>query len=258
MIIQWNTPPAPKMVLTKISPWANPPAKDATVSIPTLEMGVPNVKLVKSRLATASGPEDIIIRIDNCQCDEEKPKCRACTQRNTPCTYSNEGLDQLASAASVASSPYEHGHGIGFTSIQSEFGNTPLSSARPEPPTSFSPIQPDLQALTPRSDSVRPSNGPWHAPTQAATPKHSPLTLNMAHLELLHHFITVTAAEMTAGNNMGQEIWHMTIPKIALSHEWLMHGILAVSALHMAYFSPGQQSVYWKRAALHQDQALQG
>jgi len=79
----------------------------------------------------------------------------------------------------------------------------------------------------------------------------------MGQLELLHHFIAVTSSAISAGT-LGFELWHMTIPKIALSHDWLMHSILAVSALHIAHLNPEQQRLYWRRAVVHQDQALQG
>ena len=79
----------------------------------------------------------------------------------------------------------------------------------------------------------------------------------MGHMELLHHFIAVTATAISPGSP-GREIWHMTVPRIALSHEWLMHSILAVSALHIAHLRPEKCRMYRQRAAMHQDQALQG
>lgn len=85
----------------------------------------------------------------------------------------------------------------------------------------------------------------------------SPSTLNLGHMELLHHFVAETSKAISFGA-LGLEVWQMTVPKIALSHDWLMHSILAVSALHLAHLKPEEQSVYWKRAAMHQDQALQG
>lgn len=84
----------------------------------------------------------------------------------------------------------------------------------------------------------------------------SPLALNMAHLELLHHFIAVTS-EALGVETVLRQVWKLTIPEIALSHEFLMHSILAVAALHIAHLRPEQQRSYWERAALHQDRALE-
>ena len=84
------------------------------------------------------------------------------------------------------------------------------------------------------------------------------MTLNLGHLELFHHFLLVTSLAVGGGENFSREMWHVIIPKIALSHDWLMHGLLAVSALHIAHLHPEHRQAYCKRAALHQDQALQG
>ena len=198
------------------------------------------------------------LKLTRPQCDEEKPKCKACTRRNTPCTYTSDGLDQLASAASAASSPFERqDHSFSFTPIQAQFGK-PQPETRPSS-TGFTPIQQEYRAITPKHDIIKPQsqqrNTPLRPPPQSV-PRTS-LDLNMGHLELFHHFIAVTSSAISAGY-LGLELWRMTIPKIALSHDWLMHSILAVSALHIARLRPEEQDMYWKRAAMHQDQALQG
>ena len=77
----------------------------------------------------------------------------------------------------------------------------------------------------------------------------------MAHLELLHHFVAVTSYAITTGSS-SHLVWQMTLPQIALSHEFVMHAILAVSALHIAHLRE-QRNAYWKRAAIHQNRALQ-
>lgn len=78
----------------------------------------------------------------------------------------------------------------------------------------------------------------------------------MAHLELLHHFTAVTSFALTVGTT-AHHIWLITIPQVALSHDFLMHSLLAVSALHIAHLRSEQRNVYWERAAVHQDRALQ-
>lgn len=81
-------------------------------------------------------------------------------------------------------------------------------------------------------------------------------TLNMDDLELMHHFSVVTARELSIGPS-SFEIWNMIVPKIALSHEFVMHGILATSALHLAHLCPEQRQAYWRKAAVHQNRALE-
>lgn len=76
----------------------------------------------------------------------------------------------------------------------------------------------------------------------------------MSHLELLHHFTTTTAPTIASAF---VEIWRLTIPRIALAHEFLMQSILANSALHIAHLNSPCRKEYWQRATAHEDRALQ-
>ena len=77
----------------------------------------------------------------------------------------------------------------------------------------------------------------------------------MTHFELWHHFTSATAAAITVGP-LTEKLWSTTIPHLALSHRFLMHSILAVSALHKAYTNPAQRDVYYAHANAHEDRAL--
>ncbi|CAF9939078.1 MAG: hypothetical protein ALECFALPRED_007974 [Alectoria fallacina] len=161
-------------------------------------------------------------------CDEEKPKCRSCTRRATPCTYTNSvGLNHLAKAAQ-ASSPY----------------------SKPEPGSGFPPVPYNHDGFVLNGNNAVQAN----SPLPLAPP--SPLALNMPHLELLHHFIAVTS-EVLGVETISRQVWKSTIPQIALSHDFLMHSILAVAALHIAHLRPEQRRSYWERTAMHQDRALE-
>lgn len=53
-------------------------------------------------------------------------------------------------------------------------------------------------------------------------------------------------------------VWRNSVPEEALSHPFLMHGLLAVSALHLARTDtdPPRRGAYLNRAVAHQNQAL--
>ncbi|KAL9137271.1 MAG: hypothetical protein Q9175_001523 [Cornicularia normoerica] len=162
------------------------------------------------------------------QCDEEKPKCRSCTRRATPCTYTkNIGLNQLARAAQVIAPYNKPEQGLAFVAAPYNHGG-----------------------FMPNENNALLAN----SPLPMAPP--SPLALNMAHLELLHHFIAVTS-EALGVETISRQIWKLKIPQIALSHDFLMHSILAVAALHIAHLGSEQRKSYWERAAMHQDRAVQ-
>lgn len=64
-----------------------------------------------------------------------------------------------------------------------------------------------------------------------------------------HHFLTETAATMAGP-------WEKDLPKLALSCDYLAHGIMYTAALHLAYLNPGQRSKYEYKSAQHQDLAI--
>lgn len=59
-------------------------------------------------------------------------------------------------------------------------------------------------------------------------------------------------------NESTDSIWRHAVPEEGLSHPFLMHGILALSALHLARMGPdpSRRAVHLNRAVAHQNQAL--
>jgi hypothetical protein len=72
---------------------------------------------------------------------------------------------------------------------------------------------------------------------------------DMDDMALWHHFIKSTAA--TLSNRWGEEL-----PQLALNCDYLLHAILAVAALHIAYLHPDGQDKYSQLANHHQDLAF--
>lgn len=77
----------------------------------------------------------------------------------------------------------------------------------------------------------------------------------MNHMELFHHFTSNTASAISVGPST-EKLWSKDIPTIALSHRFLMHSILAVSALHLAHLNPAQKRTHYASASAHEDRAL--
>ncbi|KAH7330414.1 hypothetical protein BKA65DRAFT_434169 [Rhexocercosporidium sp. MPI-PUGE-AT-0058] len=80
-------------------------------------------------------------------------------------------------------------------------------------------------------------------------------TISWDDLELLHHFITVTANTFADRSDI-QEMWKVQIPKLAMDHKFLMHLLFSVTALHMANLDTEKQSTYVDRALRHHNVAL--
>ncbi|MCJ1340141.1 hypothetical protein MMC09_005435 [Bachmanniomyces sp. S44760] len=77
----------------------------------------------------------------------------------------------------------------------------------------------------------------------------------MDDLELLHHW-TVFAAKGFGDRPGDEKSWQVDVPQMAVSHPYLMRGILAVSALHMARVRATRKDYYLVLAAYHQGLAL--
>jgi hypothetical protein len=72
----------------------------------------------------------------------------------------------------------------------------------------------------------------------------------------MHHYSTTTYCTLTDKAPL-HPIWQLAIPKHALLHPFLMHGLLALAALHLCQdFSPPERSLYTELASTHQNQAL--
>ena len=74
-------------------------------------------------------------------------------------------------------------------------------------------------------------------------------------LELMHQYTAYTYLTISDSVDF-QPIWQHTVPKEALTHDFLMHGILALAALHIAHERPEQEDLYISSALRHHNTAI--
>ena len=60
--------------------------------------------------------------------------------------------------------------------------------------------------------------------------------LNLVDLEFLHNYCTSTALTLHR-DPPTIRLWSITVPEFGFIHDYVMHGILALSALHLGYVS---------------------
>ena len=72
---------------------------------------------------------------------------------------------------------------------------------------------------------------------------------------MMHHFTTHTWLTLATDEDTRQ-MWHFIVPQLAYEHKFVMHALLACTALHMAYLDPHQYSELTIKARTHQDRAL--
>lgn len=77
----------------------------------------------------------------------------------------------------------------------------------------------------------------------------------MSNLELLHFYTTTTSLTLSSRPEL-QQIWQHVVPRIAFTHHFLLHGILAFSALHLARSQPERKALLSTEATAHHDIGL--
>ncbi|KZF26555.1 hypothetical protein L228DRAFT_257970 [Xylona heveae TC161] len=178
------------------------------------------------------------------KCDETKPRCQKCTNHSIQCTY-------LSSTIS-SSSPGGNG------SPSSETPPTPFLAPERHPPITSEqpPTTPSPPLLIPSTSSSQVQDATTTTNINTNNNIEDPfLGLNMADLELLHHFSVSTCYTISRKPEL-VTLWRVTIPQLAFSQPFLMRGLLAISALHLARLRPSRSETYLSQAALHQDSAL--
>ncbi|OGM43246.1 hypothetical protein ABOM_008138 [Aspergillus bombycis] len=155
------------------------------------------------------------------KCDENRPVCSNCSKRHAECEFD--------SSSSLLWANEEPRHA---KSVNSGNEGPPL----PEPPHgTANPF--DLSADDDETAHFRPS-------------------LNLGDLELMMQWCNSTYQVLTR-NEMTDPVWRLRVPEEALSHPFLMHGILALSALHIARTRDDhRRPEYISTAVSHQNQAL--
>ena len=107
----------------------------------------------------------------------------------------------------------------------------------------------------PSSHFRRPSS--QDAATEAPLGLEIPITsqLSLLDLELMHHYSTVTCFEISK-IPAKCSTWQIAVPREALTYHFLMHALLAISAVHLMHLSPSKQHIYEEAATRHRNRAL--
>ncbi|PYH82271.1 hypothetical protein BO82DRAFT_353829 [Aspergillus uvarum CBS 121591] len=95
-------------------------------------------------------------------------------------------------------------------------------------------------------------------PTQPPLPCQAEPALNSQDLELMVQWCTQTYVTLSR-NHAVEWIWKSVIPRRAVHDPALMHGILALSALHLAFLHPHpQRKEYLDTAQWHHHKSISG
>ncbi|KAJ5110904.1 hypothetical protein N7532_001439 [Penicillium argentinense] len=153
------------------------------------------------------------------KCDEKRPACANCEQRHSTCVYSSAG-------------PFA------FADDSQRSSRRPRDQNRDRPTGSGS----DVSNVRDHLDS--------------ATSSSSSPELNMQQIELVMQWVNQTH-RLFARNEETRKVWEMPVLQEALQAPFLMHGILALSALHISHLkNDGVHSEWLNTAIAHKNTAL--
>lgn len=116
-------------------------------------------------------------------------------------------------------------------------------------------------SITSMNAGASPTESPGYNPIQTLTgsiDRNAALT-NQAwilDLELMHHFTSSYSEIMTEHFDILETMWQHEMPRIAFRSQYVMHGLLGFSALHLATTQPERASLLRASATNHLDQAL--
>ncbi|KAF4777187.1 fungal Zn binuclear cluster domain-containing protein [Colletotrichum scovillei] len=192
------------------------------------------------------------------KCDEERP-CQKCVAHGVHCSL----LDRPASVTAPLTPP------AAAKLAQHEQRYAPIQQAAPAVTTSSNSSSKlsshgmqeaaSEAGLTPNTavSSTSPYPGGEAAP-DPRNPATDPWDLSedwLQSLRLMHHYSTSTR-HVLPKDACTEELWKTAIPEMACSHKFLMHGLLALSALHYAHVHPQQRKKYDIISVNHQNEAL--
>ncbi|GJC87219.1 sterol uptake control protein 2 [Colletotrichum liriopes] len=203
------------------------------------------------------------------KCDENRP-CRNCVRHDVQCSLvltpfaphlppvseSPKPAPEAANTATPGS--------VGESSTASRPESRP---GRPSPQVSslkdkVAAIQSLLSEFSVEVDALQDSGHnsfleSAHDPAQGGSRETQGISRAdwMTDMQLVHHFTSNTAHTLSE-NPEFVHLWTTTVPQIAFAHDFLLHGILAVAAIHVAHSNPEKRDEYATISTRHQNVAL--
>lgn len=152
------------------------------------------------------------------KCDERKPSCEKCVARNTVCTYP-------PSAPLIWKDKRQNNSKL----FAEELPIIEISPAYSSSPQDEASLAADIDSST---------------------------TLNLENIDLIIHWFTKTVYTVNPPSKPAAiEICQTVILHQAMKHHFLLHGLLAMSALHLADYKPESQK-YTRVAIAHHTKGL--
>ncbi|KAF2851537.1 hypothetical protein T440DRAFT_394583 [Plenodomus tracheiphilus IPT5] len=195
------------------------------------------------------------------KCDELKP-CSNCARHKVPCSLTNPDSQPSTDGSSGGrSAPTRPKQPATDDTVGKKSSTTSSPSFQIDyvlnPPT-VSPGQGTSTSAA--SGDSSPASQPDQFPFLSRF-LHRPEVIEadiwVLDLELMHHWSTEAYDGLSMRDDM-RHAWRVEAPKHAVTHTFLMHELLAFSALHKVYQNLDQGPCYYACGIHHQDMAIRG
>lgn len=168
-------------------------------------------------------------KVRRIKCNETGPRCNNCERRQITCDFQLSPEERPAPRRTESASASDRASGTPpVPAPPAEDGNSSIQIS------SFNPFDaPDLISIKKTTD------------------------LDIGDLQLLHHYTTVLAYDL-ANHNSGDALmlWQKAAVELGFKHDFLLRGLLAMSALHQSYLHPHRKTEFDLRASTHQSIAI--
>ncbi|KAF3021632.1 hypothetical protein E8E14_014107 [Neopestalotiopsis sp. 37M] len=175
------------------------------------------------------------------KCDEVKPECTNCLRFGLPCDFKGSAIHNSSQGHNAMSSQQTKSQDAAIPSRRRGRGR-------------------------PRRDWLQEFQATNSLPAAPKTEKkeaiHDPYTLNTANIELMLHFTAFTAGSLSGTMSRKDKItnfWAFNVPKIGISHHFVLNLVFAVSAYHLAHTEASdnaQRLDYTQQAEYHFEHGL--
>ncbi|KAI1140285.1 hypothetical protein F5Y05DRAFT_312120 [Hypoxylon sp. FL0543] len=157
------------------------------------------------------------------KCDELRPICGNCQRFSIRCDFTPTAPSSENSEVLLI--------------------NAPTGRKRGRPRKDWSAIS---RAPGPSGEAHQGSETSVSSPDLSSAKGTSSPHLTVDDLELLHHYLT--DAQLSQGHKV---LWQVKVPRLAFTHHYALHLLLAISALHMMRLEPDRSEHFRKLADTH-------
>ncbi|KAI9745053.1 MAG: hypothetical protein M1818_001331 [Claussenomyces sp. TS43310] len=187
------------------------------------------------------------------KCDEAKPKCNRCLRHSTECSLQSLQPDVVSLQTSPSARPNSTSSSPSKVASLQSLDSADQSVIVLTPPPGTDGVQsPAIEDGIPSPPPVITGN--VSSPCLQCGPTVG--QFDLADMELLCNYINKTCISLRGSDTTQVDVWKNVVPKMAFRYDFLMYGLLAVSAIHLSELHPDMKKHYLSLGHRNQELGL--